>query len=81
MKLINLEKNNKLFRLDLDGSSLFFSYETCIAFTINGKSYMTDEKFSMTTAKHKNFLNKYDNFEIIDKNSFDQKLNFDFKWR
>lgn len=81
MELINLEKNNKLFRLDLDGKSLFFSYETCIAFMINGKGYMTDEKFSMTTAKHKNFLNKYDSFEIIDKNSFEQKLDHDFKWR
>ncbi len=40
--------------VELDDRTIFFSYETPVAVHVPGKTYVTREKYSVTTSKHIN---------------------------
>lgn len=75
MKLENIGQNNKLHKLIIGTKEYYFSYETCIAFYNGKERFITNEKFSVTTSKHKNFLKKDLDFLEVDIKEFNTKLN------
>ncbi len=44
-------------RINIGETVLYFSYETLVAFEVDGRIYATQEKYSRTTSKHINLLN------------------------
>ena len=54
MKLIKIMNNFHYLKLS-DDITIFFSYETPIALSVKGKSYVAKNQWSKTTGKHINW--------------------------
>lgn len=59
------------------GITLYFSYETCVAFSSPFGDYRTNKKYSKTTTKHLNLLG-VTHFTEIDDTLFKQRLHETF---
>jgi hypothetical protein len=74
---INIKKasnrNTQLYEVRIGQVSLFFSYETCIAFQYPKGAYMSENVWSVTTGRHMNELGKTW-FTIIPYKEFQRKL-------
>lgn len=51
MKLRQVGSNRTILQLD-NGTLIGFSYETPVVAEVNGVTYKTEQKFSVTTSKH-----------------------------
>jgi len=67
-----------LTKITFDNSlSLYFSYETNIAYNDNGKVRITDRKYSNTTAKHKGMIRELEQAPdtvVIDDSQFQSEI-------
>lgn len=53
--------------------TLYFSYETCIAFSGPSGNYQTAKRYSATTTKHKGLMGIKE-FQVLEESVFQQKL-------
>lgn len=57
----------------VNGSTLYFSYETCVAFSGPSGSFKTATKYSKTTSKHKTLMG-VTGFTELEESVFAEKL-------
>lgn len=66
--------NRKLTTLEVGGLTIYFSYQTVIAFKVFGNLYISENKWGSTTGKHLNSINSDKNIRISHSELM-QKLN------
>ena len=71
-RMENICKN--LHKVIDDNKTLYFSYETCIAFKINGKLTVCENIWSRTTGNHLNLIDNGDKKSRISYKDFINKL-------
>jgi len=57
----------------VNGITLYFSYETCVAFSGPSGSYKTATKYSKTTSKHKTLMG-VNSFTELEESAFIKRL-------
>lgn len=57
----------------LDGDRFWFSYDTCIAFQVEGKLTIMKNEWSNTTGKHLNAIDR-DKSKRVDREVFNKRL-------
>lgn len=63
----------KATKICVNGITLYFSYETCIAFSGPSSSYQTATRYSATTNRHKGLMGIKE-FQALEESVFQQKL-------
>jgi hypothetical protein len=77
MKLVNLRPN--LHRVDLRTARVWFSYETPVAYQVDGEEIIVSENvWSQTTNRHIKFIMTEGSYDQIPFEEFDHKIQFIF---
>jgi hypothetical protein len=70
-------------RIRVGDLTLFFSYDTVIAFVYDGHRYISENKWGSTTGKHLNWIDGHNLHRRLKREIFEKELQralVDFKW-